>query len=153
MSADNNAEPRPTVTSKVLTGLVIVGLLVGGVAALFTYRDKSGQGQELNDKGVATDADVVSVRKSDSYTELNVSYDPPGDDFLEFAHVQDCSGARYEPGIETVRVVYLPDDPDVIRLESCSSSFDSDVLPGIVGIVFIVVSLFMLWRSRGLWRS
>ena len=138
--------------TKVFFAAVILGFIAAGVGALMTYRDQSRAGRELQERGVEADADVMSVSEpSETYTELRVSYDPPGPRFLEFAEVQDCAGARYEPGIETVRVVYLPDDPDVIRLQLCRSTFDSDMFPGIVGAAFIAVALFMLWRLRHLW--
>src|SRR5688500_13506820 len=114
--------PGPTLGMKVLVVLVILGTFAAGIVAIATYKENSTQGSALETQGVKTDADVVSVREGDGYSEISVSYDPPGDEFLEFAEVQDCSGARYEQGIETVRVVYLPDDPDVIRLEACQSS-------------------------------
>ena len=143
----------PALGMKVMFGLVLVGMIAGGIAAIFVYKENSRQGAALDAQGVKTDADVVSVREEDGYSELTVSYDPPGDSFLEFAHVQDCSGARYEQGIETVRVVYLPDDPDVIRLEACQSSFDTNVFPGVVGVMLLGFAVFMLVRLRRFWTS
>lgn len=142
-----------TLGTKALFALVLVGMIVGGVAALAVYRENSREGAALESEGVKTDADVVSVREEDGYTELMVSYDPPGDKFLEFAEVQDCDGGRYEQGIEIVRVVYLPDDPDVIRLEACQSSFDTNVFPGVVGLMLLGFAVFMLVRLRRFWTS
>jgi hypothetical protein len=142
----------------VFFALVILGFGAAGVAATATYLDKSAASKDLKERGVGTDADVVSAtefsgRRIETYHKLEISYDPDGPTVVEFAEVQDCSGARYESGTDTVRVVYLPDDPQVVRLEACRSSFDSDVLPGFIGIAFIGFTLFMLWRLRGMWRS
>ena len=133
-------------------GCMIVGFIAAGFAGLKTYFDQGGRAESLEDRGVAADANVVSVRRGEP-TTLTVSYDPPGEQFLEFAEVVDCSEARYEAGLEVVRVVYLPDDPDVIRMEACTSSFDSDFLPGIFGVVFLAFAIFALWRLRRLWTS
>lgn len=149
----DTGEQGTALGTKALFALVLVGMIVGGVAALVVYRENSREGAALDADGVKADADVVSVREEDGYTELMVSYDPPGDEFLEFAEVQDCDGGRYEQGIETVRVVYLPDDPDVIRLESCQSSFDTNVFPGIVGLMLLGFAAFMLVRLRRFWTS
>lgn len=150
--------PGPGLGTKVFIALVIVGFLAAGVGATKTYLDQSRRAAELEERGVAADADVMSAteisgRRIETYHKLRVSYDPPGPKILEFAEVQDCSGARYEPGVPTVRVVYLPNDPETVRLESCRSSFDSDVLPGIFGLVFFAIALLMLWRLRHLWTS
>ena len=141
--------------TKVFFAVAILGLAAAGVGALNVYSDQSRAGRELQERGVEADADVMSVSgpEIETHTELRVSYDPAGPQILEFAEVQDCAGARYEPGIETVRVVYLPDDPEVIRLQLCRSTFDSDVFPGIVGVAFLATVLFMLWRLRRLWGS
>ena len=146
-------EQGPTLFMKALFAFVLVGMIAGGIAAIVVYRENSRQGEALETKGVKTNADVVSVREEDGYTEMTVSYDPPGDSFLEFAEVQDCSGARYERGIETVRVVYLPDDLDAIRLEACQSSFDTNVFPGVVGLMMLGFAVFMLVRLRGFWTA
>lgn len=139
-------------------GLVVVGLLAAGWGGLKTYLDKTNQARELEENGVLADADVSSAtltsgRRIEEYATLRVSFDPPGPKFLEFAEVKDCSGARWERGIETVRVVYLPDNPEVIALEACRSNFDANILPGILGAVFLVLGLLLLWRLRGFWRS
>lgn len=143
----------PTVFTKILFASVLVGMIVGGIAAIVVYRENSREGAALGTQGVKADADVVSVREEDGYSELTVSYDPPGDSFLEFAEVQDCAGGRYEQGIETVRVVYLPDDPDAIRLEACQSSFDTNVFPGVVGVAMLGFAVFMIVRLRGFWTA
>ena len=143
---------------KLFFGLAILGFAAAGYGGIKTYLDQSRESERLQENGVLADADVTSVmetsgRRIETYHDLTVSYDPPGPRVLEFSQVQDCSGARYEAGIETVRVVYLPQDPDVIRLEACEDSFDANVFPGIVGLIFISFTLFMLWRSRQLWTS
>ena len=143
---------------KVFWALVIIGFGAAGYGAMKTYVDQSRIAARLEDEGVEADAAVNSVteisgRRTATYHELGISYDPPGPKLLEFAEVQDCNGARWEEGIETVRVVYLPDDPDVIRLQRCASSFDTDILPGIIGAVFIALTLFMLWKSRKMWTE
>lgn len=138
--------------------LVVIGLLAAGYGGIKTYLDKTRQAQELEEDGVHADANVTSAtltsgRRIEEYATLSVSYDPPGDKILEFAEVKDCSGARWERGIETVRVVYLPDDPEVITLEACRSNFDVNILPGILGGVFLALALLLMWRLRGFWRS
>ncbi|MEA2517593.1 MAG: hypothetical protein QOG16_1431 [Actinomycetota bacterium] len=138
---------------KVLVALVILGCLAGGVGGIKTYLAQKSDTQALEERGVETDADVVSSNQLEGSetTKLTVSYDPPGEDFLEFAEVSDCPGARFEAGIETVRVVYVSDDPDTIRLQRCMSSFDVNVFPGYVGVGLIVIGVFMAWRLRKLW--
>ncbi|MFP5352450.1 MAG: DUF3592 domain-containing protein [Actinomycetota bacterium] len=148
----------PGIGTKMFMGLVVVGLLAAGWGGLKTYLDKTNQARELEENGVLADADVSSAtltsgRRIEEYATLRVSFDPPGPKFLEFAEVKDCSGARWERGIETVRVVYLPDNPEVIALEACRSNFDANILPGILGAVFLVLGLLLLWRLRGFWRS
>lgn len=162
-SAPPIGRQAPPVTSaslgvKVFWALVIIGFGAAGYGAMKTYVDQSRVATRLEEEGVEADADVNSVteisgRRTETYHELGISYDPPGPKLLEFAEVQDCNGARWEEGIETVRVVYLPDDPDVIRLQRCASSFDTDILPGIIGAVFIALTLFMLWKSRKMWTE
>lgn len=143
---------------KVFLALVIVGFLAASYGAIKTYLDNTSQAEDLAERGVVEDANVVSAtevsgRRIETYHKLNVSYDPPGPQFLEFTEVQDCSGARWEPGMETVRVIYLPDDPEVIRIVDCAASFDTNVLPAIAGAAFLGVALLMLWRLRGVWRA
>lgn len=144
--------------TKVFFAVVILGLAAGGIGAIKTYLDQSAVGERLVEQGVAAEANVMSATeitgwRSATYTELRVSYDPPGPQILEFAEIQDCTEERYAPGTRTVRVVFLSSDPDVIRLAACRSSFDSDRLPGLIGIALIGVSLFMLWRLRRLWAG
>jgi hypothetical protein len=132
--------------------------MAAGYGATKTYLDEGRVSRDLQERGVSTDADVVSVtefsgRRIETYHELSVSYDPPGPEILEFADVQDCSGSRYESGLETVRILYLPDDPEVVRLEACRSSFDRDILPAILGGAFFVFALLLAWRTRSVWRS
>lgn len=138
--------------------LVVVGLLAAGWGGIKTYLDKTNQAQELEEEGILTDANVSSAtltsgRRIEEYATLNVSYDPPGEKILEFAEVKDCSGARWERGVETVRIVYLPDDPDVVALEACRSNFDTNILPGILGGVFLALALLLMWRLRSFWGS
>ena len=148
----------PGVGTKIFMALVVIGLLAAGYGGIKTYLDKTSQARELEENGVLADADVSSAtltsgRRIEEYATLRVSYDPPGPQILEFAEVQDCSGARWERGIETVRVVYLADNRDVIALEACRSNFDANILPGILGGVFLALALLMLWRLRNFWRS
>ena len=155
---DPSRPPPVTLGVKIFWALVIIGFGAAGYGAMKTYVDQSRRAQALEERGVEADADVTSVteisgRRIATYHELTVSYDPPGPKLLEFADVQDCDGARWEAGIETVRVVYLPDDPEVIRLQRCASHFDTDIFPGIIGGVFIALTLFLLWRTRTLWRD
>jgi hypothetical protein len=146
--------PAPANTGigfKIFMALVILGFAAAGYGGIKTYLEKSDQSRRLQEDGVEADADVMSVteisgRRIETYHELSVSYDPSSEDFLAFAEVKDCSGARYESGISTVRVVYLPDDPEVIRLAACEANFDTDRFPGIIGLVFGALALLLLWR-------
>src|SRR5918995_6335877 len=118
------ASERTSLGTKVFLALVVIGLGAAGGGAMKTYLEKSRQGQALEERGVVTDADITSVievtgRRTATYHRLTVSYDPSGPRPVQVAEVLDCSGARYESGMRIVSVVYLPDDPDVIRLESC----------------------------------
>ncbi len=144
--------------TKVFFALVILGLAAGGAGAIKTYLDQSEVGERLEEQGVAAEANVMSATEITgwriaTYSQLRVSYDPPGPQILAFAEIQDCSEERYAPGTRTVQVVFLPSDPDVIRLAACRSSFDSDRLPGLIGIALIGVALFMVWRLRRLWTG
>lgn len=155
---DATSGGRQSLWTKVFFALVILGLGAGGAGAIKTYLDQSAVGERLEEQGVDADANVVSATeitrwRSATYTELRVSYDPSGPQILEFAEIQDCSEERYDAGTQTVRIVYLPSEPDVVRLAACRSSFDSDILPGLIGIALIGLSLFMLWRLRGLWAA
>ena len=148
----------PGVGTKVFMALVVIGLFAAGYGGIRTYLDKTSQARGLEEEGVEADADVASAtltsgRRIEEYATLRVSYDPPGPQILEFAEVNDCSDARWERGIETVRVVYLPDDPEVVVLEGCLSDFDANILPGILGAVFLALALLLLWRLRHFWRS
>jgi len=143
---------------KLFFTLVLIGFLAAGYGGIKTYLDKTQESEALQERGVEADADVstateISGRRIETYHELSVFYDPEGPRILEFAVVKDCPGGRWEPGIETVRVVYLPNDPDTIRLAACESSFDVDKLPGIFGLVFFAFALFMLWRLRRLFTG
>lgn len=142
--------------NKIFLALFIVGLVAAGVGALVTYRNTGAESDALAEHGVRADADVVSVSEvvgAEEVSRLRVSYDPPGERFLDFAEVTDCSRARYEQGVGTVRVVYLPDDPNVIRLEACEDSFDDNILPGIIGVALLLVAALAMWRLRRLWRA
>ena len=147
---------KPSVGNKVFLALFVVGLVAAGVGALVTYRNTGAESDALGERGIRADADVLSVSEvtgAEEVSRLRVSYDPPGGRFLEFAEVTDCSGARYEQGVRTVRVVYLPDDPNVIRMEACEDSFDDNTLPGIIGVVLLLVAVMAMWRLRRLWRA
>lgn len=143
---------------KVFYALVIIGFGAAGFGALKTYFDNRTASSALEERGVEADARVSSVteisgRRIETYHELSISYDPPGPRLLEFAEVQDCSGQRYLGATPSVEIVYLPDDPDTVRLSACRSSFDSNILPGILGLVFVVIALFLPWRLRRVWTS
>ena len=149
--APGPAQSSTGIGFKIFMALVVLGLAAAGYGGIKTYLEKSSQSQRLQEDGVEANADVSSVteisgRRIETYHELRVSYDPPGEEILEFAEVKDCSGARYESGITTVRVVYLPDEPEVIRLAACEANFDTDKFPGIIGLVFSAFALLLLWR-------
>jgi hypothetical protein len=159
--APSQEQPRPapppaTLGLKVFFAIVILGLGAAGYGGIKTYLDKTSAASALEDNGVETDAEVtsateVSGRRIETYHRLNVSWDPEGPKLLEFAEVLDCSGARWEPGLDTVRIVYLPDDPEVVTLERCRSNFDMNVFPGIIGIVFAAFALLVAWKTRRMW--
>jgi hypothetical protein len=143
---------------KVFIALVILGFGAAAFGGLKTYLDNRAAASALQEGGIEADAHVSSVtevsgRRIETYHKISVSFDPQGP--LEFgsAEIQDCSGHRYESGTGTVRIVYAASDPDTVRLAACRSSFDSDILPGIVGVAFLAVALLLLWRTRGLWTS
>jgi Protein of unknown function (DUF3592) len=145
---------------KIFFALVILGFFAAGAAAMNYFVNHRAETAELDEKGVVVEADVLSATeirtRRSRYTELSVSYEPPdSQEFiaLEFATVQDCSSARYEPGTETVDVIFLPDDPETIRLVDCKSTFDTEWLPAMAGVLFLGFGLFAAWRTRGLWRS
>ena len=156
-------QPRPApppagLGIKIFLALVILGFAAAGYGGIKTYLDKTRAADALEKDGVETDADVssateISGRRIETYHELSVSYDPEGPEILEFAEVKDCSGARWEPGLDTVRIVYLPDDPEVVSLERCRSNFDTNIFPGIVGLVFGALALLLAWKTRGMWTE
>jgi len=162
MDATNNPSavgtPRTTLGVKLFLALVILGFLAAGYGGIKTYLDKSAQATGLEEDGVEADADVSSVsevsgRRIETYHKLFVFYDEEDSIGPVFAHVTDCSGHRYERGIETVRIVYLPKDPEVVALEACRSNFDANVFPGIVGVAFAALGLLVAWRARGVWTQ
>ena len=150
--------PPASLGVKIFIAIVILGFGAAGYGGIKTYLDKTSAAGKLEERGVEADAEVMSVteitgRRIETYHELSLSYEPEGDDFLAFATVKDCSGARWEPGLDTVRIVYLPDDPEVITLERCRSNFDTNIFPGIVGLVFAALALFGAWKTRGMWTE
>jgi hypothetical protein len=141
----------------VFFALVIIGFGAAGFGGLKTYFDNRAEISNLNESGVETEASVTSVteisgRRIETYHRINVAWDPQGPESSESAEVLDCSGNRYD-GEDTVAIDYLPDDPSIVRLVACESSFDSNLLPGLVGLVFTGLALLLLWRLRGSWRS
>ena len=150
--------PPASLGIKIFFAIVILGLAAAGYGGIKTYLDKTSAASALEEDGVETDAEVTSAteisgRRIETYHELSVSYDPEGPKILEFAEVKDCSGARWEPGLETVRIVYLPDDPEVVSLERCRANFDANILPGILGLVFGALALLAAWKTRGMWTE
>jgi hypothetical protein len=137
--------------------VVILGFGAAGVGALKTYIDNRAETTALAARGVEEDANVTNVtevsgRRIETYHRINVSFDPRGPGLFEFAEILDCPGHRYD-GPATVRIVYLPDDPEAVWLVACQSSFDANTFPGIIGVVLVAFTLFMLWRTRRLWMS
>ncbi|MEA2432748.1 MAG: hypothetical protein QOG54_205 [Actinomycetota bacterium] len=145
----------PTLGVKIFLALVIIGFGAAGYGGLKTYFDNRAAISNLKDRGVETDASVTSVtevsgRRIETYHKISVAFDPQGPDSSESAEILDCSGNRYD-GEGSVTIDYLPDDPSIIRLAACEGSFDSNVLPGIIGLVFGALALLLLWRLRGFW--
>lgn len=150
--------PPATLGVKIFFALVLLIFLGGGYGGIKTYLDTRSEKAALDSEGVEVDATVSSYtehksRRGARYYELFVSYDKEDSIAPEFVTVMDCESARYEPGVETVRIVYLPDDPDVAVLERCRSDFSVNIFPGIIGVVFGAIGLFFAWKTRGVWRE
>ena len=150
--------PKTALSVKVFFALVIVGLLAAGYGGIKTYLDKSGRADALAERGVETEAEVTFVnevrgRRIETYHELNVTYDREDEIAPGFAEVTDCPGDRWDESLGIVHIVYLPDDPKVVSLAGCLDSFDVNILPGILGLVFGALGLFMAWRTRDVWTS
>ncbi|MFN2525814.1 MAG: DUF3592 domain-containing protein [Actinomycetota bacterium] len=142
--------------TKIFWALVILGFGAATFGALKTYLDNRSELSALEERGVEEDATVTSVteisgRRIETYHKINVSFHPQGLGDSASAEILDCSGHRYERGLDVVRILYLPEDPQVIRLAACRSSFDANLLPGIIGVVFAAFTLFILWATRRVW--
>ena len=148
---------KATLGMKLFLVVVTVGFFAAGYGGLKTYFEDRKDTALLKEEGVTATANVLSTNevsrtRGGTYFEINVSYDPPGDEFLEFAQVLECSEESFEPGTEEVEVVFVPGKPDLTRLATCESSVDS-ILPLVVGIVFPALALLLLWRTRRFWTS
>jgi hypothetical protein len=146
---------EPTLGVKIFIAVVIIGFGAAGFGGIKTFLDNKSTITALRDHGISEDASVLSVtevtgRRIETYHRINIAFDPSGPDESQYAEVLDCSGNRYERS-ETARVLYLPEDPASVRLDACMSSFDTNILPGLVGLVFGGLALFILWRTRRIW--
>lgn len=161
MAPDMSTPPEDrgaTLGAKIFWAVAIVLFGAAAFGALKTYIDNRAQISALEERGVEEDADVtfvteVSGRRIETYHRIDVSFEPQGSGETVSAEILDCNGHRYESGLSVLRVIFLPEDPEVVRLAACQSSFDVNILPGIVGVVFAAFTLLALWRTRGLWTS
>ena len=85
------------------------------------------------------------------YNEVSVTFDPEGPETTSSAELLDCSAQRWEEGVETMEITYLPDDPDVIGFSECATS--PGILSAALGTVFSLLALFMIWRAPRFMRG
>ena len=138
--------------------VVIVGFGAAGYGGIKTFLDTRSDNAALDERGVEHDAGVISVtevsgRRIETYHRINVAWDPEGPDSTASAEVLDCSGNRYDSGVDSVAIVYLPDDTETVKLAACQSSFDMNIFPGIIGLVFGALALFIAWKTRKMWTE
>jgi hypothetical protein len=143
----------------IFIGLLIVGFIAAGLGALNSYLQERRETSAIAEDGVETDGTVIVVSQSARFrgggggVTLTVSYSPEGAAAVEIADVTVCSEADYDEGTDTVRVVYVPDDPQAVRLAECAGTIDSS-LGLIFGIIFLALGLFFLQAFvRSLLRS
>jgi hypothetical protein len=130
--------------------LVILVVGVAGVGLYILYFNDRSEAARLEDEGVEVDADVISVTETSRngevvYNEVSVTFDPEGPETTTSAELLDCSAQRWEEGVESMEITYLPDDLDVIGVSECAKS--PGILSVILGTAFSLLALFMIWRA------
>lgn len=143
--------PRATLRSTLVFAALIVLFGAIGVVGVRTYFDNRAESAALVKEGVETDAHVIHVeeiargpRRGGTSITLLVSYETQEPGGVEIAEVFPCSEVEYEDGDETIRVVYLPGDPEAVRMAGCASTIDTS-LPLVIGIGSFALALFLLW--------
>jgi hypothetical protein len=130
--------------------------LAAGIASFVAYFNQRALTNKLVEKGIETDADVISVteisQRRGSRFELLVSFDIEGSNATGLADVNECSEQTYEEGTDTVRIVYDPDDSEVARLAECVESVDSWV-PIIAGAAFTGIGVLLASRLPKVWSD
>jgi hypothetical protein len=150
--------PKASRGVDVFLAIVTIGFLAAGVASIKYYFDNRGETAELAANGVETEAEVssISVESHGSGRGVTiralVSYDPQGPGLVEFTEVVGCSEETIDRDAETLRITYLPDDPESVRLADCVTSVDS-WLPIVAGIAFSALGLYLAWRLVRSWTS
>lgn len=137
---------------------VLVILVVGaaGVGLLVLFMNDRSEAAQLEDEGVEVEADVTSVTETSRdgevvYNEVSLTFDPEGPETSASAQLLDCSAQRWEEGVETMEITYLPDDPDVMGFSECAKS--PGILSAVLGVVFSLLALFMIWRAPRFMRG
>lgn len=150
------ARPLSTVGKTVFI-VIIAGASALAYASFKTYSADRSERRALVEDGTETDADVVLVerrvrgpRRGGPVIELFVSYDPEGPEMVAYATVFPCSEVQYED-TETVRIVYLPGDPEAVLLAGCEASIDSWI-PPVVGALLFALAIYLLWQLVRQWR-
>lgn len=140
--------PKTSRLVAVFIALVGIGFVAAGIGSFKSYFDQRSETQRLEEQGVETEANIISVevttqRRGGNHARLGVTYEDRGSGATTFAEVLDCSEERYEEGDRTVRIVYVPGNPEDVRRAECVSSVDS-ILPLVVGPIFLALGLFLL---------
>ena len=156
LAIDQRGQKSPGIGLKIFYVFLILGLGAVGVGAfLFFFNDRS-EAAALKADGVETQADVTSVVTTTrdgevTFNEVSLRFDPEGPETTASADLIDCSAQRWEDGVRTMEITYLPDDPEVIGLSECATS--PGMLSAVLGAVFLGGALIMLWRAPRFLRS
>jgi hypothetical protein len=145
----------PGIGLKIFYVLLILGFGAAGVGAFLAFFNARSEAAALKEDGVETQAEVTSVVTTTSdgevtHNEVSVRFDPEGPETIASATLIDCSAQRWEDGVRTMDIAYLPDDRDVIGFSECAKS--PDVLSAVLGTIFLAIALFLLWRAPGFLR-
>ena len=128
--------------------LVAIGFVAAGVGAFKSFFDQRLETRRLQEQGVETEAEIVSVeittqRRGGRHARVGVTYTDRESGTTAVAEVLDCTEEQHEEGDRTVRIVYVPGNPEEVRRAECVSSADS-VLGAVLGPIFLGLGLFLL---------
>ena len=148
-----NAHPKEVLWHRVSKAALalLVGALLFSLLGLITTRDT----KLLDREGVELEAEVVDKtnrRKSidselDRYYFLVMNVEPEGEAPRQERVMVDGFDYRKADVGDRLPVVYVPDRPGVIRLQSQSTRRQYDIFR--LGLIMAAIAVFLLWRGAG----